>query len=248
MRWNTSKYVELNLLKCVEVKYVEISILKFVKIKVLKSKYLDFSQIFCFEICWNGNISQPISTYFSPKMRWNRWNMLKRNLEIRWNELNLWVEICWNKSKLLAEICWNELKLSFEICWNNWNSRLKIWWNKLNFVEDISTNINIFDIAGRRSSCWFCRPACSPVRWNVTPVSDFCKWNMLKSVENSVKWNNVEMSKYGWNESKYMLPGVWATWFQLFLLFSHWFQRNVFYTFQPIWAPTLVEMSKNCLN
>ena len=36
----------------------------------------------------------------------------------------------------------------------------------MNFVEDISTNINIIDIAGRRSSCWFCRPACSTVRWN----------------------------------------------------------------------------------
>ncbi len=64
-----------------------------------------------------------------------------------------------------VEMNWNSHLKSVEIYWNY---RLKTCWNKLNFVEDISTNINIIEIAGRHSSCWFCRPACSclPVRWN----------------------------------------------------------------------------------
>ncbi len=94
------------------------------------------------------------------------WNRMLKFVEMNWiSGLNLLKYIEMNRISWLKSVEMNgNSRLKFvEI---NRNSRLKICWNKLNFVQDISNNINIIDIAGRRSSCWFCRPACSPVRWN----------------------------------------------------------------------------------
>ncbi len=91
------------------------------------------------------------------------WNLVLKSVQMNWIYGLKYIEMNRNSWLKSVEINWNSRLKSVEI---NWISRLKICWNKLNFVEDISTNIKIIDIAGRRSSCWFCRPACLPVRWN----------------------------------------------------------------------------------
>ncbi len=87
---------------------------------------------------------------------------------------------------------------------------------------------------------------------NMTQVSDFCKWNMLKSVENRVKY--VEITLKCWYIVK-MSQNICSQEFgrhdlnHFFMFFLTDFNaiRRILYIL-TIWAPKLVDMSKTCLN
>ena len=80
-----------------------------------------------FEICWNVFVFQLISTYFSPKIRWN---------------LIKYVEICINFLKSLSEICWNMLKYIKLPCWNHLKTIQMIW----TYFNIIHSSFNQFSV------------------------------------------------------------------------------------------------------